>query len=296
MREENNTKIKRCIIITGMSGGGKSSALDILEDQGFYAIDNIPPSMLPQLIKVVADHPSAAEHGVAAVVDVRGATLLKDLSLVVPKIKKDVETFDIIFMDASENSLLRRFETTRRSHPLANGTTILDAISKERESLEQVKRGATVYIDTSDILVNDLRSELLAAAGVEPLIPHLTFSSFGFKYGIPRDADYIFDVRFLPNPNYVKDLKPLSGRDTEIHDYLGQFGEFSAFLEKTEDLIEFILSVYGNTGKTHLHIAIGCTGGRHRSVAIAELLYGVFDERYENVAVRHRDIERVSRF
>ncbi|MDL2298964.1 RNase adapter RapZ [Synergistaceae bacterium OttesenSCG-928-D05] len=292
MEAASGNKIKRCVIITGMSGAGKSSALNIFEDQGFYAIDNLPPSLLPQLLDVLEGHQSAVSNGVAAVVDVRGEELLKDLDQVIVKLRERVQLLEVVFVEASDGSLVRRFETTRRRHPLGGESTILGSIASERKLVSLLKKEADVVIDTSDLNVSEFRTRLLSVMGVSTEGPTIFFSSFGFKHGIPQDSDYVLDVRFLPNPNYVEELHALSGKDEDIQNYLRDFKELDQFLSLTKPLLEFILSVYGNTGKNQFHVAVGCTGGRHRSVAIAEILVEHFRKEGHKVLVYHRDIDK----
>jgi UPF0042 nucleotide-binding protein len=285
-------RIKRCVIITGMSGGGKSSALNVLEDQGFYAIDNLPPTLLPQLLDVLADHQSAIANGVAAVVDVRGEELLNDLENVVALLKEKVGKLEVLFVDATDETLVRRFETTRRRHPLAVNTTILGGIALERELLKAIKMSADIVIDTSGLKTPEFRAKLLNIMGMSSEQLSVMFSSFGFKYGIPQDSDYVLDVRFLPNPNYVEELHLLSGKDREVQKYLQAFNNLDEFLTKARGLLEFVVSVYSNTGKKHLHIAVGCTGGRHRSVAVTEMLASYLQKSGNRVIVNHRDIDK----
>ena len=284
--------IKRCVIITGMSGGGKSSALNVFEDQGYYVIDNLPPTLLPQLIDVLATHQSAVSNGVAAVVDVRGEELLNDLDNVLSCLQGKVGRLDVLFIDATDENLVRRFETTRRRHPLANETTILDGIIKERCLLKKIYQRADIIIDTTDLKIPDFKAKLLDVMGMASDMPTVILSSFGFKYGIPQDADYVLDVRFLPNPNYIDELHSLTGKDKAIHDYLKKFDSLEEFIGRARPLFEFISSVYCNTGKRQLHITIGCTGGRHRSVAVAEMLSALLQKSGIKVVTKHRDIDK----
>lgn len=285
-------QIKRCVIVTGMSGGGKSSALNIFEDQGFYVIDNLPPTLLPQLLDVLVTHQSAISNGVAAVVDVRGEDLLYDLENVVTRLKEKVDKLEILFVNATDETLIRRFETTRRRHPLSASTTILGGITLERSLLNSIHNSADIVIDTSGLKLNEFRAKLLEIMGMAADKTSVIVSSFGFKYGIPQDSDYVLDVRFLPNPNYIDELHLLSGRDEEVQKYLLGFDSLDLFLIKAEQLMEFVSSVYCNTGKKQLHIAIGCTGGRHRSVAISEMIASRLKKSGNNVIVNHRDIDK----
>lgn len=284
--------IKKCVIITGMSGGGKSSALKVLEDQGFYAIDNLPPALLPHLLDVLTRHQAAAKNGVAVVIDGRSGGLLGELEGVIGRLAEKAEEIMTIFLDASDETLVRRFETTRRSHPLAAETTMLGSIAAERELTSAIREDADIIVDTTDMTMTELRSRLLSIMSISVEGPAVIFSSFGFKYGVPQDADYVFDVRFLPNPNYVQELHFLSGADPEIQEYLRAHEYLEEFLWKTEQFLEFILSVYGVTGKKQFHAAIGCTGGRHRSVAIVEMLVEHFRKQGKTVSAVHRDIDK----
>ncbi len=287
-----SNRIKRCVIITGMSGGGKSSALNVFEDQGFYVIDNLPPTLLPQLLDVLVSHQSALTNGVAAVVDVRGQELLNDLENVVARLKEKVDKLDILFVDATDETLVRRFETTRRQHPLAVNTTILGGIALERELLSAIKKNANIVIDTSGLQSQEFRSKLQNIMGMSSDKLSVIFSSFGFKYGVPQDSDYVLDVRFLPNPNYVEELHLLSGKDSTVQKYLCGFDMLDEFISKAKALLEFVVSVYSNTGKKHLHIAVGCTGGRHRSVAVTEMLASHLQKSGSRVIINHRDIDK----
>lgn len=288
------SRIKKCIIITGMSGGGKSAALTVFEDQGYYAIDNLPPTLLPQLLEVLEDNQSAITNGVAAVVDVREEMLLNDLYSVVAQLRKRIEELKIIFMDASDETIVRRFETTRRRHPLAGNSTLLENIKAERELLEKIKAKADIVIETSELVPGGFKAKLLAEVGAKQADPVVILSSFGFKKGIPQDADYVADVRFLPNPNYIPELHDLTGKDTKIQEYLKKYEEYDTFIAKAAPLLSFVASVYKNTGKAHLHIAIGCTGGRHRSVAVCERLAEELKKDGRKVVINHRDINRES--
>jgi len=285
-------QIKKCVIITGMSGGGKSAALTVFEDQGYYAIDNLPPTLLPQLLEVLVNNQSAISNGVAAVVDVREETLLNDLHTVVEQLRKNIPELKIIFMDASDETIVRRFETTRRRHPLAGNSTLLDNIEAERKLLAEIKEKSDIVIDTSELVPGGFKAKLLNEVGAKQTNPVVILSSFGFKKGIPQDADYVADVRFLPNPNYIAELHNLTGKDERIREYLRKYEEYETFIAKAVPLLSFVASVYKNTGKAHLHIAIGCTGGRHRSVAVCERLAEELKKDRHEVVINHRDISR----
>jgi UPF0042 nucleotide-binding protein len=286
-----NARIDKCVIITGLSGAGKTTALNTLEDRGFFAVDNLPPSMIPQLISVLSNNRSALEVGVAVVVDVRGEDLLDGIFPSIETLKCSISEVRLIFLDASEDWLVRRFETTRRRHPLGAGASILSSVALERGKLEVIRSKADIIIDTSSMQPNNLRERTLSELGMNEAPQTVIVSSFGFKNGVPTDCDYVFDVRFLPNPNYVPELKKLSGRDAEIQTYLNKDHQKVIFMEQLELFVEFVLAQYESTVKKQVHIAIGCTGGRHRSVAVAEELSGHLAKKGRNVVANHRDID-----
>lgn len=287
-------RVGKCIIITGLSGAGKTTALNILEDQGFFAIDNLPSILMPQLMEVLARNKSAVQYGVAIVIDIRGEELLEDLLSSVNTIKQMVSDVKILFLEASDDWLVRRYETTRRRHPLGRGVTILESVARERIKLEEIRLGADIVLDTSSLLLNDLRCRILSELHMDNDPPSVIISSFGFKYGAPKDCDYMFDVRFLPNPNYVPELKDFSGKDAAVLEYLERIPEKQMFLDRLEALLDFVLIQYNSTGKKQLHAAIGCTGGRHRSVAITEQIASHLLSKGHKVVVNHRDIDRKS--
>lgn len=285
-------KVEKCFIITGLSGAGKTTVLNIFEDQGFFAIDNLPPALMPELMEVLSRNKSAVFSGVAIVVDVRGEELLNDLFFAIDTLKRNVLEVRMLFMEASDDWIIRRYETTRRHHPLGKGVTLLESVAKERQQLKRIRSKSDIILDTSSLLPNDLRGKILSALDMNEDPLSVIISSFGFKNGVPRDCDYLFDVRFLPNPNYVPELKKLSGQNIEIQNYLEKVPEKRIFIERLEALLEFILMQYERTGKKQVHIAIGCTGGRHRSVAIAEQLGLYFSDRGHRMTVNHRDIDK----
>ncbi len=289
MKEPLSNRVSRCVIITGMSGSGKSTALHMLEDLGFYAIENIPPSLLPQLIQVLGKHEEAVQNGVAAVVDVRGESLLGDLLAVIGSLRKRGLNIKVIFLDASDSCLVKRFEETRRRHPLSSDLTILEAIHRERKELSQIHEIADVVVETSDMTLSQLRDEILGKMDISEGPLSVIFTSFGFKHGIPQDSDFVIDVRFLPNPFYLPSLRSMSGKDKEVQDFILSQEGVSSFFGALSVLLGQVLSLYRNTGKNIVHIAVGCTGGRHRSVAVAEWLGSQFPG---NSTTRHRDIEK----
>lgn len=284
--------VKKCVIITGLSGAGKSTALNILEDLGFYAIDNLPPSLLPQLLDVLAQNRAAVRSGVAVVIDVRGEELLGDLFSAIDLLKDKLSQVQLVFLEASDSWLIRRYETTRRRHPLAEGMTLLEGVGKERASLHSIRQRSDLVLDTSSLMPGDLRARLLSSLEIvnDPLM--VVVSSFGFKFGVPKDCDFMFDVRFLPNPNYIPELHNLSGKDPEVRNYLERFPERRIFLDRLLSLLELVLMQYERTVKRHVHIAVGCTGGRHRSVALAEDLALHLGKSGYSLSVHHRDIDK----
>lgn len=288
----NVTGVHRCLIITGMSGAGKSTALNILEDQGLFAVDNIPPALLPQLLGLLVNHRAAVQEGLATVVDIRGERLLNDLFSVVDMLKESHYQVQVLFLDASDESLIRRFETTRRRHPLGDHIPVLEGIQRERELLSPVRAYADVVIDTSNMTLKELKERLTTEFIRTIAAFSVVLSSFGFKYGIPQDSDFLLDVRFLPNPHYIPHLRQLTGRNEEVQQYIASFDDTKKFLEHCYSFFDFLIPVYLTSGKSPFHIAVGCTGGQHRSVAVVEWLSAHFKERNVSCTIRHRDIER----
>ncbi|WP_286952421.1 MULTISPECIES: RNase adapter RapZ [Aminobacterium] len=287
-----NNRVRRCLIITGMSGAGKSTVLNILEDQGLFAVDNIPPALLPQLLELLSQHRAAVQEGLAAVVDVRGGRLLNDLFSVVDSLKGTIPLVQVLFLDSSDESLVRRFETTRRRHPLGDHIPVLEGIQKERVLLAPVREYADVVLDTSGLSIRDLKDRLIAEFIRTEAIASVVFSSFGFKYGIPQDSDFMLDVRFLVNPHYIPLLSHLTGKDPDVQSYISTPEETRLFLARCYEFLDFLIPVYLSSGKSPFHIAVGCTGGQHRSVAVVEWLSEYYSKKGVRCVVRHRDIER----
>lgn len=294
MNEPLPPPVRRALILTGLSGSGKTTALRILEDQGFYAIDNLPPALLPQLVEVLGGHRSAVNQGLAAVVDVRGEHLLDDLEMVLTTLRRHLDAVTLVFLDASDGALVRRFEATRRKHPVGPDGTPLEGIQRERTLLQRLRSLAEVIVDTSELQHEALRQRLLEDLGLTPASFLIRVTSFGFKYGLPPDADLVFDVRFLPNPNYDPALRHLSGQDREVQAYLERVPAFRRFLDLTEALVDFELPLFRDTGRMRLHLAVGCTGGRHRSVAAAESLFRSLRDLGYDGALHHRDMDKES--
>ena len=264
----------RFVVVTGMSGAGKSTALKILEDQGYFCADNIP---LP-LVEKFAELSLLQDTGdgkVALGVDVRAGAKIKEMKQVLEHLVGKGISYEILFLDASDAALVKRYKETRRSHPLARNGRIEEGISLERTTMQFLKEQADVIIDTSTMLTRELRSEMekIYVNSQEYRNIYVTILSFGFKYGIPTDSDLVFDVRFLPNPFYVEELKHLTGQDQAVQDFVMQNDAAVCFLKKLEDMVEFLLPYYVAEGKNQLVISIGCTGGQHRSVTLAEKLY-----------------------
>lgn len=286
----------KIVIVTGMSGAGKSTALNVLEDEGYYCVDNMPISLIIKF----ADLAASQEEGysdIALGIDIRSGNALNELDEVLQKLEVRRYNYKILFLDSSDDVLVKRYKETRRTHPLAKDDRVDKGISLEREQMTFLKERADYIIDTSQLLTRELKQELekifVKDTGYSNLF--VTVLSFGFKYGIPVDADIVFDVRFLPNPYYIDDLKSLTGNDKAIQDYVMGFDETKEFLNKVEDLIKFLLPNYVKEGKNSLVIAIGCTGGKHRSVTLANAIADAIQQTEYGCKVEHRDIEKDSR-
>lgn len=264
----------RFVVVTGMSGGGKSTTLKMLEDAGFYCVDNLPVSLIEKFIELIAT-PGSEITKVALGLDVRAGQSFKDVADIFKRQKEKGYALEILFMDASDNVLLKRYKETRRVHPLAAEGRIEDGIKAERELLADIRNNADFVIDSTNLLTRELKEELdrIFIQNKEYNSLMITLLSFGFKYGIPADADLVFDVRFLPNPFYIDELKKKTGNDKEVQDYVMQFAEAGEFLDKLEDMLQFLIPNYIKEGKYQLVVAIGCTGGQHRSVTLANELY-----------------------
>ena len=288
------------IILTGMSGAGKSQAAHFLEDQGYFCIDNLPPMVLPELVKTFLKGQGGEGFAIdklAFVVDVRSNEYLKGFGKAINEIKNLECPYRIIFLEANDQVLVSRYRQTRRKHPLSAGLSLVEAIEKERTLMRGIRARATHIIDTSLIALSALKEELLHIIEVEDENSmDIHIESFGFKYGIPGDCDVTCDVRFLPNPFYIPELKLLSGKDQEIVDFLEGYAETEQYYEKIMDLMCFSVPFYIREGKARLSIGVGCTGGRHRSVYMAERLFrGLKDAGYR-VSIHHRDIDKDPRY
>ena len=282
----------RFVVVTGMSGGGKSTALHMLEDVGFYCVDNLPVPLIEQFVELIA-MPGSEVEKVALGLDVRVDQPFEDAQKALEKLKKNGYNFEILFMEAGDSVLLKRYKETRRMHPLSPGGRVEDGIHKERKILQDIKGKADYVIDTSNLLTRELKEEIdrIFVKNEEYNSLMVTILSFGFKHGIPADADLVFDVRFLPNPYYVEGLRQKTGNDIEIQDFVMQYKEAHEFLDKLEDMIKFLIPNYVTEGKTQLVISIGCTGGKHRSVTLANELYDRLKEcSGYGIKIEHRDI------
>lgn len=282
------------IILTGMSGAGKSTALKMMEDIGYFCVDNLPIALIEKFAEL-ADLQDAELQKVAVGVDIRSGQTLEELQDVLDRLKQRGERFDILFLDSQDEVLVKRYKETRRTHPLAGSERVDKGIQEERRRLEFLRKQASYIIDTSNMLTRELKGELekIFVRNQDYKNLFVTIVSFGFKYGIPTDCDLVFDVRFLPNPFYVEGLRSKTGNDREIREYVMQFPEAGQFLHKLEDLVKFLIPNYIVEGKTQLVIGVGCTGGKHRSVTLANALYErLADREGYGIKIEHRDIQK----
>ncbi len=286
----------RFVVVTGMSGGGKSTALKMLEDVGFYCVDNLPSSLIEKFVELIT-MPNGEITKVALGLDVRADQSFKETTRVLKSLKEKGYQFEILFMEASEQVLIKRYKETRRIHPLAVEGRVEDGVRKEQEVLKTIRRMADYVIDSSNLLTRELKAELdrIFVRNEEYNSLMITVMSFGFKHGIPADADLVFDVRFLPNPFYIDELKHKTGNDKEVQDYVMSFPDSDVFLEKLSDMIQFLVPNYVKEGKYGLVIAIGCTGGKHRSVTLANEFYKRMKDQGEyGIKLYHRDVAQSS--
>ncbi len=280
-------------IITGLSGAGKSSAVKAMEDIGYYCVDNIPPALIPMVADICKQSSGKIEN-VALVSDLRGGDLFNQLFDSLNELQEKGFKYEIIFLDAADSKLVTRYKETRRNHPLSPQGTVLEGIVKERGLLSEVRSRAKYIIDTTKLKPSDLKDEIKKIALNQTEYKGIVINvvSFGFKYGIPIDSDLVLDVRFLPNPFYVPELKPKTGEDKEVRDYVFSYKQTGQFIEKLDDMIEFLIPHYVEEGKSQLVIAIGCTGGKHRSVAIANDVYAFIKKMGHKVVLQHRDYQK----
>ncbi|OPZ75489.1 MAG: glmZ(sRNA)-inactivating NTPase [Firmicutes bacterium ADurb.Bin456] len=283
----------KLVIVTGLSGAGKTQAMRFLEDLGFFCVDNLPPALISKFAELCAQAASKINK-IALAVDIRGGEFFNTLFEVLHQIELQGTGYEILFLEASDETLVRRYKESRRRHPLSSHGEILEVIREERNRLQDLRGRANKIIDTSNMAVQQLKEEISAiyAGNTNNSRLHITVISFGYKYGIPLDSDLVFDVRFLPNPYYDPALRPLSGNDRPIRDYVFGSPLTGEFMVKFRDFIEFLIPQYIKEGKTTLMIAIGCTGGMHRSVALANRLGEILEDSDWPVTVRHRDIKK----
>ena len=282
-------------IITGLSGAGRSQAANVMEDLGFFVVDNLPLTLITKMAEL-AQAPGRPTTRYAFVVDIRSGAFMEELDAELAALRSTGVRTRILFLDANDEVLVRRFEDTRRRHPLSASDRVSEGIAQERSMLEELKGQADIVIDTSDLNVHQLRErlrEVFVEGSTEPLL-QTSIVSFGYKHGLPLDVDLVFDVRFLPNPHWVGSLRPLSGMDPEVRRYVMGQPETKVFLERLEQLLEPILPAYVREGKSYLSIGIGCTGGRHRSVVLAEELSKVLARLGFVARVYHRDVDRAN--
>ncbi len=280
------------IIITGMSGAGKSQVVKALEDLGCYCVDNMPPELIPKFAEIY--HRSAKPQDMAALVcDIRGGDLFRELDANLDQLSELGYDYEILFLEASEEVLLKRYKETRREHPLSVGGRILDGVRRERTLLDDIRKRATHIVDTSRMSTAQLKAHIASIyGGARDFSMTIHVVSFGFKYGIPLDADLVFDVRFLPNPFYIPELREHTGLETCVRDYVMDYAQSREFVKKLVDMMEYLIPHYEKEGKAQLVIGIGCTGGHHRSVTIAEELHKQLLRSGHHVLASHRDIQK----
>jgi RNase adapter protein RapZ len=279
-------------VVTGMSGAGRSASADVLEDLGFFVIDNLPPALIPKVAELGRDR-----QGIrfALVVDTRAGEYLPDLESALADLRETGARTRVLFLDAADEVLVRRFDETRRRHPVAESHGVSEGIARERELLEEIKGQADIVIDTSELNVHELRDRLREIIGEPADMPsglQINVVSFGYKHGLPLDVDLVFDCRFLPNPHWIESLRPLPGTDAKVRRYVMKQEETQAFLEELSNLFELLLPAYVREGKSYLSIGVGCTGGRHRSVVIAAEIARLLERLGFPARVHHRDLER----
>lgn len=282
----------RFVIVTGLSGAGKTQATRNLEDLGYFCVDNLPPTLIPKFAELCIQSDGKIEK-IALVIDIRGGKFFDALFESLKYLQDNEFPYEILFLDASDEVLVKRFKETRRTHPLAQEGRVIRGIALERQKLREVKNRADMIVDTSKMEIKDLRAKINEIYGemeIERSGLSIAVLSFGFKYGIPVDSDLVFDVRFMPNPFYIPDLRRYSGNDKPVKEYVLEHEEATTFIEKLKDILDYLIPHYENEGKRQLIISIGCTGGRHRSVAIANEIYDYLNAKWAKVTIEHRDI------
>jgi UPF0042 nucleotide-binding protein len=282
------------VIVTGMSGGGKMTAIKMLEDQGYYCVDNLPVRLIDKFMELMSA-PGSEITKACIGIDVRSEQSFDYVLDVLRTLKEKGYEYQILFMDASDEVLIKRYKESRRAHPLSPNGRVEDGIEKERRILNDIKTKANYVIDTSNLLIRDLKEELVKIFQGNKKYNSLMVSilSFGFKYGIPTDADLVFDVRFLPNPYYIESMKHLTGEDKPVHDYVMSFPQTQEFMKKLVDMLQYLIPYYVKEGKNQLVIAVGCTGGQHRSVTIANEIYAALKDHGDyGINLVHRDLSK----
>lgn len=283
----------RFIVITGLSGAGKSQAVQSLEDLGYFCVDNLPPTLIPKFAELCTQSEDRLKD-VALVCDIRGGEFFSELFDALNTLEDMGLPYQILYLEARDEVLIRRYKETRRRHPLASHGSISEGIKKEKRLLEEIRGNAHKIIDTSNFSPQELKKEITKQFSRHRIKGNIlvTVVSFGFKYGLPLDADLVLDVRFLPNPHYVPSLQPLTGQSPDVQKYVHQWSITGKFLKKTRDLLEFLLPCYIKEGKSQLVVAVGCTGGKHRSVVIGEKLADFISSKDYQVTVEHRDMDK----
>jgi UPF0042 nucleotide-binding protein len=284
---------RQLVLLTGLSGSGKGSVLNTFEDLGFYCVDNLPVALIPTFSELYESGRGEIERA-ALLVDAREGEQIENLPKMYRKLRSE-HPANLVFIEASDDALIRRFSETRRPHPLAQGGSIADGIREERRRMAPIRRLADVIIDTTKFNVHELRQFIIARfqnPGRRPLM--ISVVSFGFRYGVPADADLVFDVRFLPNPHFVQRLRPFTGKDPRVARYIRSFPQTGQFLRRIESLLAYLIPHYIREGKSYLTVALGCTGGRHRSVALAEVIRRNLQKRRYSTKVVHRDLDKTA--
>lgn len=284
----------RLLIVTGMSGAGKSQVVDFLEDRDWFCVDNLPPALIPKFTQLCAESEDRCSN-VALVVDIRGGEFFGDFQGELESLSEKGIDHEILFLDADDDILIRRYKEGRRRHPLADQGRLLEGLRTERQSLEEIKKLSTYQINTSRMSVKELKGKVEGIL-LEEQEPSkglsVTILSFGFKHGLPTDADMVFDVRFLPNPFYSEELRPQCGEDLPVKEYIEQWPATEEYWDKMRDLITFVLPEYVKEGRRQIVIAVGCTGGQHRSVYMARRLFEELKNEYSRLTLEHRDVKR----